>query len=354
MCVSAWVAVGLACGMLFIATSAGAADLRQVLDGFLAAVAKSNATVEQKAVVAEIVGQLRQRPERRAAAITESLGVLYPEFKAALAALGDDHRDLTGAIAALTRLRESADPYLAAEAAFHLARANLFSERFEEALPQLGDLQRKWADQTAHGSEALFLRGIAEAALLRHQAALSSLEQFLASDPEAPEKMRAAAVRQIARLKQYHEGTLSDIQQRMDYSRRKLALDDTGADTRRQQEQVIDHLTVLIHESEDREAEGSGSSAAAVQAPGQSPGEAGAAASQNPSAGSPSSPTGGGREGRDSDRVERLRHGGPQSPWSRLRDKDRDPVFSAIKEKFPARYQQLIEQYYQSFQDDSP
>ena len=51
--------------------------------------------------------------------------------------------------------------------------------------------------------------------------------------------------------------------------------------------------------------------------------------------------------------VKRLQRGGPQSPWSQLRDKERDPVYSAIKEKFPARYQQLIEQYYKSFDDDS-
>jgi hypothetical protein len=51
--------------------------------------------------------------------------------------------------------------------------------------------------------------------------------------------------------------------------------------------------------------------------------------------------------------VKRLHRGGPQSPWSNLRDKDRDPVYSAIKEKFPGRYQQLIEQYYKSFQDES-
>ena len=42
----------------------------------------------------------------------------------------------------------------------------------------------------------------------------------------------------------------------------------------------------------------------------------------------------------------------PQNPWTQLRDKERDPVFTAIKEKFPARYQQLIEQYYRSFGDN--
>jgi hypothetical protein len=50
--------------------------------------------------------------------------------------------------------------------------------------------------------------------------------------------------------------------------------------------------------------------------------------------------------------VKRLHRGGPQSPWSHLRDRDRDPVFNAIKEKYPARYQQLIEQYYKSFSED--
>ena len=63
--------------------------------------------------------------------------------------------------------------------------------------------------------------------------------------------------------------------------------------------------------------------------------------------------SGGGSKGIDSDTVKRLHRGGPTSPWSHLRDKDRDPVFNAIKEKYPARYQQLIEQYYKSFSDEN-
>ena len=90
-----------------------------------------------------------------------------------------------------------------------------------------------------------------------------------------------------------------------------------GSDTRQQQDKVIDILAKLIKEAEERECNCRG-----------------------------------GSKGIDSDTVKRLTRGGPQSPWSRLREKDRDPVYSAIKEKFPARYQQLIEQYYKSFQDD--
>ena len=68
---------------------ATASDANQVLDGFAASVAKStSATEEQKRVVAELVKQLRQTPEDRAAAITESLPLLHPDLKSALAAMG--------------------------------------------------------------------------------------------------------------------------------------------------------------------------------------------------------------------------------------------------------------------------
>jgi len=61
---------------------------------------------------------------------------------------------------------------------------------------------------------------------------------------------------------------------------------------------------------------------------------------------------GGGSKGIDTDAAT-AQHGAlPKSPWAQLREKDRDPVYSAIKEKFPARYHQLIEQYYRSFTDD--
>src|SRR5688572_22388586 len=153
------VALGGIVALAALAPLATAADANQVLDGFAASVAQStSATEEQRRIVAELVKQLRQTPEDRAAAITESLRLLHPEFKAALAALGEDN--LGAAIVGLTKLREAADPYLAADASYFLARAQLLDERFEDSLPLLDDLQNKWADKTALGGEVLFLRGV--------------------------------------------------------------------------------------------------------------------------------------------------------------------------------------------------
>jgi hypothetical protein len=329
------------------AAKAEPVDVNSVLDGFIAAV-ESNPSLaaEQKRQVALLVKELRQTPEVRGAAITESLRLIYPEFKEALAALGDDN--LGAAIVGLEKLRRSSDPYLAAAATFYLARAQLLDERFEDAVPLLADLDGKWADKTANGGEVLFLRGVAEVALLKHQEAARSLAQFLSEYPDAPERMRVGAFRQLEQLRQFQEGTLSDVHLRMDYSRRRLVLEETGAETRQQQDKIVELLGKLIKEAEERESKSKGGGSGKGQKQGQ-PGES---QGQAPGEGSQGGSTGGGSKGIDADALNRLHRGGPQSPWSKLRDKERDPVYSAIKEKFPARYQQLIEQYYKSFQDD--
>jgi tetratricopeptide (TPR) repeat protein len=339
---------------IFVACStsvvtAAPVNVDQVLDGFAAAVQQSStASAEQKRAVSELVKQLRDMPEDRSSAITESLRLLYPEFKQALTALGED--DLGAAIVGLSKLREASDPYLAADASYFLARAYVLDERFEEVLPLLADLEGKWATNTASGGDVLFLRGVAEIALLRHSEATDTLQKFLTDYPDAPERMRVGAFRQLEQLKSFREGTLSDVHLRMDFSRRKLALADTGTETRQQQDKIIDVLAKLIKEAEEQECNCRGGGNGKTQKQGR-PGES---QSQAKGEGSQSGTTGGGSKGIDADALKRLHRGGPQSPWSKLRDKDRDPVYSAIKEKFPARYQRLIEQYYKSFQDDSP
>lgn len=336
-------------GWIGLASLAAAAplDLDRVLDGFVASVQQNSAlgAVQQRLAI-ELVKQLRQTPSDRSVAITEALRVLFPEFKNALAALGEDN--LGAAIVGLSKLRDSNDPHLAADASFYLARAYLLDERFEEVLPLLADLQGKWADKTTSGGEVLFLRGVTESALLHHQEAMDALQQFLSEYPEAPERMRVGAFRQLEQLKLFREGTLSDVHLRMDFSRRKLTLEDTGTETRGQQDKIIDILAKLIKEAEERECNCRGQG----NGKGQKQGKPGESQSQAKGEGKQGGNTGGGSKGIDSDALNRLHRGGPQSPWSKLRDKDRDPVYSAIKERFPARYQQLIEQYYKSFQDD--
>ncbi|MFN0019342.1 MAG: tetratricopeptide repeat protein [Pirellulaceae bacterium] len=322
----------------------------KVLDGFLAAVKENKEfKAEQVQKATEIFSALRADADGKSIAITEALRELYPDFKDALTTLGEEN--IQDAITKLGKLRDAKDPYLAADAAYFLARALLLDERFEDALPLLEDATGKYADKTARGGESLFLRGVAFGQLIQRKEAMDCLKKFLELYPDAPERMRVGAFRQLEALKLYEDGTLTDVQFRMEFSRRKLSLEDAGQATREQQKKIIDILAKLIKEAEDKECNCKGGG---KPKPGSKPGKGSEGESQAKGEGQGQQGTsGGGSKGTDSDTVKRLHRGGPTSPWSQLRDRERDPVFNAIKEKYPARYQQLIEQYYKSFSDES-
>lgn len=344
-----WLA-GIA-GILAVASNSFAVESADaVLDRFVAELeGRKGLPAEARKQVTDLVKLLRADPEGKALAVTEALRAISPDYQKALSDLGDEN--LEAALPALAKLVGSDDPWLAADAAYFLARGYLIGERFEEAMPLLEQLRGKLADRSSHQAESLFLQGVAQIQLLKNKEAMDSLSAFLKDYPDAPERMRVAAFRQMEQLKLVQEGTLSDVQLRMDYSRRKLGLEDTGKDTREQQDKIIGMLAKLIKEAEDREAQGKGSqSKKPGEQPGQGQGGEGESQAQGQGQGQQGQ-SGGGSKGTDTEAVKRLHRGGPQSPWSNLRDKERDPVYSAIKEKFPGRYQQLIEQYYKSFDD---
>ncbi len=296
------------------------------------------------------IEELQSDPYGRAILIAEALRLIHPQFRDALQSLGEEN--FAAAAAALSPLAKSEDVYLAAESSYFLARSYILEERFEEALPLLEELRGKFADKTVRGGESLFLTGIAEGQLLRREEAVTALTEFIEKYPDAPERMRVGAFRQLEMLKLIEEGTLSDVQLRMEFSRRRLSLEDPGENTREQQTKITDILAKLIKEAEERECNCKGSGEGQGQK--KSQGKAGESESEGKGQGEgkQGGQSGGGSKGIDSDTAQRLHRGGPTSPWSKLRDKERDPVFNALKEKFPGRYQELIEQYYKSFENE--
>jgi hypothetical protein len=142
--------------------------------------------------------------------------------------------------------------------------------------------------------------------------------------------------------------SLSDVHAAMQQAEHGLKAGDTSATTQSQQQTAIEMLTLLIEAAKAREAS-SQSSSGGGQSPQKS--QSSQSLSQSQSQTQPGDTAGSGNQPSEPPAAERTERRGPQSPWSKLRDKKRDPVYSAIKERFPARYQQLLEQYYKSFQD---
>ncbi|MEX0586570.1 MAG: tetratricopeptide repeat protein [Pirellulales bacterium] len=229
--------------------------LDRVLDSFLKSVSEDKSLDEAKRrAVLTLVEAQRADADRRVTAITDALAAVNDDFRGALAALAAE--DVKTAIGALEKLVAAKDEYLAAEAAYFLARALVIEERCEDALPLLEKLTKKMADQSMYSGDAQFLLGVCHLQLLDRRQAISALEKFLKDYPDAPERLRVGAYRQVEELKGMREGSLVDVHDRMGFSRRKLQLEDSGQKTRSEQDKIIAMLDVLIKEAEDREKGG--------------------------------------------------------------------------------------------------
>ncbi len=323
----------------------------KVLDGFLAACRENeNLTDQQRDQIASLVSAARQDAAARSQAITAALSGVNDELRRALVELADE--ETPAAIGRLEKLAAGEDSYLAAEASFFLARAYLAEERYEEALPLLTEIIKgKLADRSLQAGEAQFYAGIVQAKLIKRRDAIKSLSAFLEQNPDASERLRVGALHQLEELKTLERGSILDVEDRMDYSRRRLALERSDKPTQTQQKTIIVMLDKLIEAAEEKEQSGSGSGKGKGKGKGRGKGNSpGGKGGKNPAGGAKESAAQAGNA--DVGPLHHVGRGKPEESWGGLKDKQRDEVLSALKTKFPDRYKQLLEQYYKSLQDE--
>lgn len=323
-------------------------DRGKVLNAFLEHVSQlPDADAAIKDQVQKTVTGLRGDPVAEVDAISESLMLIHPEYRAAVVAADEDVEVGTAALKPWT---ESADPYTAADANFHLARALVNAERFEQALPLLESITDKQSSFTLHAGAASYFTGVAYAELLQNQKAVDSLSQFLQRYQDAPERLRVSAWRQLQELTAIEEGQLADAHQRMDFSRRKLELEDSGDVTREQQDKIVGILAKLIKEQEKKECS-SCNSKKNCQSEDQNQAKKSGQKSSDSQAGKSQT---GGKSNNPNGVAERSFSDGPASPWSKLRDRSRDPAYTAIKDQLPAKYRDIVERYTEKAQSGQP
>ena len=280
-------------------------------------------------------------------AVTESLIVMHRGYADAIEASDGD--DVDAAVSVLMPLAESADKFLAADASFYLARMLMNNEQFESAMPLLKKLDSELGAYTTHAGKVQFYIAVAQAGLLQYTQAIATFNEFLELYPMAPERLRVAAWRQIQQLREIEEGQMADIYQRMDYSRRKLSLIDPGDSTQQQQSKIVGMLGKLIKQQEKKEASNNQKQNKDQKQPNtkkqqqQKPQQ-----QQSQSQQSSKSQQGGTSSQANGKAVNKSYSDAPTSPWSRLRDRSRDPANNAIKDKLPARYRDIVERYYEA------
>ncbi len=321
------------------AWQASASEMDDIINAFLSQVEQSTTlNNEQKSAVRSTVEQLRDDEYGRDQAISSGLLVLYPEYEEAVL-LADD--DVSSAETKLNALMESEDKFLAADATFYLARTLMGEERHEDAIGLLEKLNDEFASFTLHSGNALYFAGVAQANLLQNQQAIKTFDKFLKENPKAPERLKVSAWRQMEMLTAIEEGSLSDVFQRMDFSRRRLELEKTDDLTQDQQDKIVKMLNKLIKQEEKKECS-SCSSSKNCDKEGEQPKDGQA---QNPGKGKSNK---GGTSNQENGVARRSYDNGPASPWSRLRNRNRDPANTAVKERLPARYRKVVEKYNES------
>jgi tetratricopeptide (TPR) repeat protein len=324
----------VACIVLPAAVSA--ADKNETIDRFLAQ-CKANPQLndQMREEIVQAVEKLRQDPATMDEAITAGLRIASPEFAAALQSLGAEQAEQ--AVNQLSPLATSPDPFLLVESKLFLARALVLQERHEDALPHLTAVTEVHAADTVRAGEARFLKAQAEVATLDMEAARDDFLQFLNENPNAPRRARREAQAALIDIEEADTSMLPDIHTKMDFSRRRLTLEDTGEKTQAVQEEVVALLTQMIEELEKKCGNCKGCKSCCG---GSKPGGGGMGGAN------PGMSSGTSQEPRLTERD------GPRTPWVDLSQRHEDPTaFNAAKTRYPLQYKELVEQYYRSFQE---
>lgn len=284
------------------------------------------------------------------AILAEAIVEFSPAYRAAAVALNGDKFE--AAEAALKPLLTDEDPWIAAQATVAQARMRMRQERFTEALPLTEAIRDRHAPYTLYRADALFWRGQCEWYLLKPEAATATLTTYLETYLGPPAMRRAPAEALLQRIAAYEPESLQEAEQLMDYARRKLTRADTGTDTQTRQDEIVSLLDKAIAKAEEEQKKQQQQQQQQQQASaGSGQGQGGAPQGANPSSqgAKQSSLTGG------ADQMGALgstRRGSPRETWGAMPKREREAVESMLKERFPARYQEIVRRYYVDLQKD--
>ncbi len=280
--------------------------------------------------------------------VPDALAVLYPEFRAALDAF--DRHEAREAVRLFAPLRAHADPFVAANSAYFHARGQVDLGLFEEAVESIdsaleGDAEL--AERTPYAPHLWLLRAYCQARSLEHDAALESLGRLERDFADAPEPVALGARQLRLETQRRQTGPLAQVASLMDYAAGRLDVGDTGRRVQTRQGEIVDLLDKLIEQQQQREQQGGGSASANR---GGQQGQRGQGASGPP------------MQGRDVSEVDPGQgqigelHGAPAAQpgemWGKLPPAQREKILQSLRDRFPSRYRQLVEQYYRSLAEE--
>jgi tetratricopeptide (TPR) repeat protein len=266
--------------------------------------------------------------------IHQALLILHPDYKRADALLLNER--LEAAAEAFDRLRGTDDTYLKAYATYRYGVAQMNRERYEAAAEALGEVLNDHGRYVGCDVDAAFYLVICLGQSLEKEKAIVAANAFLKDYPDAPERYRKAMEQIRNELVQEWESPLYDLAGRMSHVARKIEGGETGKPTQDKQKEIIGIIEELLRRAKEREGNS-----------GKDGGGGGPPRGNDP----PSSPADQSKAPPGASRIGDLRPRPKRNPgdrWGEMRDKEREEVLQALKEKFPDRYRELLEQYHKA------
>jgi tetratricopeptide (TPR) repeat protein len=273
--------------------------------------------------------------------VAESLAVLSSQFADGLDAYDDE--DYAAATEIMSALSDHEDPYLSTNAhVFHI-KAMIEQGRVEEAgqlvVSALEDAGQ-FAKYTTFEAELAYLRGYCELHTLQYDEAKASFLAFLNSFPNASQRLTAGASTILAEINRRQPERISDVTDLMLAAGRRLDIGETGDVVIERQQRAIDLLDKLIEEAEQQEQSSSSSDNSSENDQ----------QDQNQNQNQPNKPLEDSKLFKGDIKKGPLRASKKATPgesWGNLPPAEREKILQALRESFPSRYRQLVEQYYQ-------
>jgi len=263
--------------------------------------------------------------------IHQALLRLHPDYQRADELLQSER--LGAAAERFGVLRESKDDYVRAYATFRYGIAQMNRERYEEAAAAFTAVLNDHRKLSGCDVDAAFYLVVCLGQEREKEKAIAAANAFLKDYPDAPERYKMAMEQIKNELVQEWESPLYDLAGRMNHVARKIEGGETGDPTQEKQKEIVSIIEELIKRAEQQEGQGQNGG-------GGSGPPRGNRQSSNP-ANQSSAPPGASRVGDLRPNPKRK----PGDQWGMMRDKEREEVLQALKEQFPDRYRELLEQY---------
>ncbi len=289
----------------------------------------------------------RYRADDPESFVPDALARLVPACRAALESF--DRGQLDAAGDQFQALVGNADPFVAANAAYWLARTRAAQGLFEEAQAALEHPRAapdKLRGHTPYAPHAAFLLAACRARNLNFDEAGRELEAVEHDYPEAPEMVRLAARQLLIELGRREPGSLDEAAGVMNYIADRLAAQDVTERVQSRQDEVVALLDKLIEQMQQQEQQGQGGGSGG--GPSQQQGGPGQAAGPMTPRQQSDAPEGAGEVGE----LRRAATADPGEMWGKLPPAERERILQNIRARFPSRYRQLVEQYYRSLAEE--